>query len=80
MAGSYNHCVDAVGNLLGAKHLADALENGGDVFEAVEELYGMVWFLAWQVDSPRQVDETVERARQRYTDGLDIARRVNGAS
>lgn len=47
MAGSYQHCVTDDGKLLGPVMLrAMLVENGGHVWEAVEELYGMVWYLA----------------------------------
>lgn len=46
MAGSYNHCIDDDGRLLSNEALAGMLENGGDVYEAVEEMYGMIWLLA----------------------------------
>src|SRR3954453_6394436 len=45
MAGSYNHVVTDDGNLGSNQFVADMLENGGDVFEAVEEMYGMIWYL-----------------------------------
>jgi hypothetical protein len=64
MAGSYSHCVTEDGKLRNPYDLAQMLENGGDVYEAVEELYGMVWYLA-------DGDELkVEEARRMYRDGL----------
>lgn len=79
MAGSYNHCVDDDGNLLDWERLAGSLENGGDVYEAVEELYGMIWWLA--DDGTRgDVKAAVELARQNYQEGLEIARRENGGA
>ena len=49
MAGSYNHVVADNGNLGSNSHVVAMLENGGDVFEAVEEMYGMIWWLATQI-------------------------------
>ena len=46
MAGSYSHCIDKNGRLLDAEKLSDMLENGGDVYEAIEEMFGMIWWLA----------------------------------
>jgi hypothetical protein len=53
------------------------LENGGDVFETVEEMYGMIWFLAgtYAYRDPRAA---VEDARKQYQEGLKKAREVNG--
>jgi hydrogenase maturation factor len=38
MAGSYNHVVTDSGNLRSPEMVNRMLENGGDVFEAVEEM------------------------------------------
>lgn len=46
MAGSYQHCINDDGTLRDVQDLAASLENGGDVYEAVEEMYGMIWHLA----------------------------------
>ncbi len=84
MAGSYLHCVTDSGRLRSRKSLANMLENGGDVHEAVEELYGMVWWLAHELAAAQQgrrltsappelTRQNVEAARQRYRDGLQIA-------
>lgn len=67
MAGSYGHCVDDDGRLVSNEDLAGMLENGGDVYEAVEELYGMIWLLA-NGDAG-----LVEDARQRYEEGLALS-------
>jgi hypothetical protein len=82
MAGSYNHCVDNDGRLLGWEELAGMLENGGDVFEAVEEMYGMIWYLASTLSNEYITSQPptafIETARQRYETGLDFARRTLG--
>lgn len=91
MAGSYNHVVTEQGNLCSNEMVVDMLENGGDVFEAVEEMYGMVWFLAHQsvaghvplehLDSLQYAKESmkdvVETARQNYTRGLELSKCVH---
>ena len=46
MAGSYQHCVDNDGGLLRPAALRGMLDTPGDVWEAVEQMYGMIWFLA----------------------------------
>lgn len=77
MAGSYLHVVKDDGSLRSNKDVADMLENGGDVFEAVEEMYGMIWQLAdalvWETGTPNDRDEIADRvelARQNYQEGL----------
>lgn len=63
MAGSYNHIVDKNGALRGI----NLLENWGDMYEAIEECYGMIWYLA-SGDAAR-----VEEARRNYQKGLELA-------
>lgn len=47
MAGSYNHVVNKDSSLRTAEQINDSLEClSGDVVEAVEEMYGMIWYLA----------------------------------
>lgn len=79
MAGSYSHATTRAGNLRSNESFAGMIENVGDLYEMAEEMYGMIWYLAEQVSShttepPKSV---VERARQRYEEGLRIAREVN---
>ena len=46
MAGSYRHVTNSDGSFRGA----DLLENGGDTYEAVEEMHAMIAYLAAQVN------------------------------
>lgn len=57
MAGSYRHVVDNDGRLLAPEDIDGMLDNFGDVYEALREMYGMVWFLAQSV-----LDEMMSRA------------------
>jgi hypothetical protein len=81
MAGSYNHVVTKRGNLASNKRVVDMLENGGDVFEAVEEMYGMIWWIAATFAAPAappsEVKRVVEAARQNYQQGLVLAKEIN---
>ena len=78
MAGSYNHVVDENGNLESNETVVDMLENGGDVFEAVEEMYGMIWWLASKLGANAAGTKIiVEVARNNYQEGLDISREVH---
>lgn len=81
MAGSYNHIVRDDGNLeTDPLIMASMLETVGDVFETVEELYGMIWYLA---NKPvpngyhEIVNKNVAEAREHYQKGLEIAKEVN---
>lgn len=84
MAGSYNHIVTEQGNLGSNEYVVNMLENGGDVFEAVEEMYGMIWFLASKYsegENPTQAlvatKVAVEEARQNYKAGLKRAEEIH---
>ena len=87
MAGSYNHVVKEDGNLESNKVVVDMLETGGDVFEAVEEMYGMIWWLARTLRACQMANrleaatekDIVELARLNYKRGLEIAKEVNSA-
>lgn len=67
MAGSYRHTVNDAGVLYDSEDMTDMLENGGDVFEAVEEMYGMIWFLA--EGDPARVAE----AHRNYLAGIALS-------
>jgi hypothetical protein len=78
MAGSYNHCVTDKGKLRNPRGLAGMVETPGDMWEAAEEMYGMIWFLADYIarheeDLGHDASTTaqwVERARQSYMEGI----------
>lgn len=72
MAGSYNHVVTKSGKLAKPERVCSMLEcMSGDVYEAIEEFYGMVWYLAGG-DADR-----VEKARQNYVEGLRLSPGIN---
>lgn len=76
MAGSYKHCVDDEGKLFDPETLNGMLENGGDVYEAVEEMYGMIWYLASQLEETPgdgSMAVLVEEARHRYKEGVELS-------
>lgn len=79
MAGSYNHAVTASGNLRSWETMGNATENAGDAFETIEEMYGMIWYLAQHIATSEldDVHEVVERARQHYQDGLALSQEAN---
>lgn len=78
MAGSYNHCVDrATGKLLVNRQLQGMLECcSGDVYEAIVEMYGMIWWLAAQIGT--KPARHVEDARRFYKTGLTLSPGIDG--
>lgn len=86
MAGSWGHMTNDDGTPYDDRYgEGSMLENGGDVIEALEQCYGMVWWLArevamcrarsWPVPVGREVimDE-IERAVERSRDGAVIGK------
>jgi hypothetical protein len=75
MAGSYNHVVNDDGGLRDNESFVDMIENLGDAYEAVEEMYGMIWYLAHMAPDAGAMSpvDLVEHARQNYTLGLKLA-------
>lgn len=77
MAGSYNHIVEEPsGKLLKPRLALSMLDcHHGDVYEALEEMYGMIWWLATTLsDTSSSLGGTpaefVEAASENYTRGL----------
>lgn len=82
MAGSYNHVVNQKnGSLYNSPRVQEMLEcHSGDVFECIEEMYGMIWALAYDavtadsdyppVDLEVMMAAAVEQARLNYRHGL----------
>lgn len=64
MAGSYRHATTGAGKLRNWRTMTVATETQGDAYETIEEMYGMIWWLA-DGDADR-----VEDARQHYLDGI----------
>jgi len=80
MAGSYNHGVNNDGHLGSNKFVVGMLENGGDVYEAVEEMFGMIWYLAGHVVPAAPVSEIkamVEAAQRNYKEGLRLSKEIH---
>jgi hypothetical protein len=78
MAGSYNHVIiKKTGNLIGNEPprgapFSDMIENLGDAYEAIEEMYGMIWYLATTLapEDKLVAKAAVEQARKNYKEGL----------
>ena len=64
MAGSYGHIADdKTGKFIGV----ELIDNLGDAYEALEECFGMIWFLA-DGDASK-----VEEAWKRWEDGIAMS-------
>lgn len=81
MAGSYNHVTGQAGELLNPPAVLGMLDcYSGDVYEAIEEMYGMIWELATRLSQETADDEwiesaetAIEDARQNYQRGLAVS-------
>lgn len=87
MAGSYKHATADDGQLLDPDYFVGMVENLGDAYETVEEMYGMIWWLAHRIDilgpypsTPAQTAEIVEQARQNYKEGLALSPGTDGTN
>lgn len=76
MAGSYKHVTDENGKLYTPEDFVKMIGNPGDAYEAIEEMYGMIWYLAGTIDV--ELDAQVEAARQNYLEGLELSPGTNG--
>lgn len=74
MAGSYNHIITQHGNLRSNESFVQMIENLGDAYEMAEELYGMIWWLAYRSNDDSAPEDLVEHARQNYKIGLRLAK------
>jgi hypothetical protein len=83
MAGSYNHCVTDAGNLMSNDRMMISgamIENLGDAYEAIEEMFGMIWWLASHVAPAAPASEMkamVEAARKNYKEGLETSKQIH---
>jgi hypothetical protein len=79
MAGTYDHVVEEDGALAEPKTVQGMLEcTSGDVYEAIEMMYGMIWVLATDLAEEihgTHVDpkEMIEHAQETYKHGLALS-------
>lgn len=90
MAGSYGRVVKDDGSLQPAKKICSMLECvSGDVAEAVEEMYGMIWYLAdkaargveesWgDPEGTQNAADFVKDAQENYVEGLRLSPSTKG--
>jgi len=71
MAGSWSHITTKKGKFRGV----ELLDHRGDAYEALEECYGMVHYLAAELSARLGVTEPViiESARAHYLDGIALS-------
>lgn len=50
MAGSWDHMTTEDGKLRSVESFHQMMDTGGDVYEAAEECFGMIWWMAGQID------------------------------
>lgn len=83
MAGSWDHITNDDGTPYAGR--GDLLENLGDINEFVEEVYGMVWWLAAHRARMRfattsvthaQIMDVIASARENYRNGLHMGRNL----
>jgi hypothetical protein len=78
MAGGWYHITDSEGRLASPAVVRDMLENWGDIHEAIDQLYGMVQWLAeqWAQQNPGNLTrhEAIEAALEHSREGIGIGR------
>lgn len=76
MAGSYNHITTEQGDLGSFEMFSDMIDHLGDAYETVEEMYGMIWFMAHMAPEAGALspEDLVEQARQGHALGLELAK------
>jgi hypothetical protein len=79
MAGSWEHMTTKSGRLLGNERFAQVIGNLGDAYEAAEECFGMVWYLADMIAAQlngtprptrRQTLDVIRQAQESYEAGV----------
>ena len=74
MAGSWRHMTGRTGRFLNNENFCGMIENLGDAYEAAEECYGMVQYLADVLAELTGVSrqDIIAEAEGHYKDGLRI--------
>lgn len=74
MAGSYAHMTTDSGKLRNVGGFHGMLDTGGDVYEAAEECFGMVHWLAKQLESFTNIPRAdwVSQAQANHAEGLRL--------
>lgn len=81
MAGSWQHMTTTSGRLRSNESFCGMIENLGDAYEAAEECYGMIWYLAQALVARNPVAGLpakegmaawIGAAEEHYKDGLRL--------
>lgn len=84
MAGSYLHATTKKGKLRNNESFIGMVDNLGDAYETVEEMYGMIWWLAEQYarsleDAQGEPEGThstagmVKDAQEKWAEGMRLS-------
>lgn len=74
MAGSYKHVTTKNGELISNEKFPEMVENLGDAYEVVEEMYHMIQFLArGDKDKIEKARKQIYKKRKMLITDLDIA-------
>lgn len=73
MAGSYAHVVNDQGQLISNNDFPHLIENLGDAYEAIEEMYGMIWFLARGLAEEPMTSMVVDQAERNWKRGIQLS-------
>jgi hypothetical protein len=74
MAGSWDHMTTDGGKLRNNDTFCGMIENLGDAYEAAEECFGMVQYLAAQLEGVSNTNQAywIRQAKQHYLEGLEL--------
>jgi hypothetical protein len=74
VAGSWQHMTTPKGKLRSNESFCGMIENLGDAYEAAEECFGMVQYLAEQIAVETNADrgQVIADAQEHYKDGLEL--------
>lgn len=74
MAGSWQHMTTRQGKLLNNERFCGMIENLGDAYEAAEECFGMIWWLASELAELTGASrrDIIAEAEGHYRDGLRL--------
>lgn len=73
MAGSYGHVVDSKGNLIPNEQFPQMIENLGDAYETIEEMYHMIDILAR--GNKKLIAEAYYKYLERVGGDVELARK-----
>lgn len=73
MAGSYSHITNDQGQLISSEDFSLLIEGPRDAYETIEEMYGMIWFLARGLAEEPMTKMIVDQAERNWKRGIEIS-------